>query len=171
MNAITPATLADLEVLAQLARQTFLESHRHSASREDIEAYINKQYSNEVMRKELEYPRNCYHLISYHEKPIGFSKIILHCAHPEIDKPSLTKLDRIYLLQEYHSLKLGAALFAFNLALSKQQGDTGMWLYVWKENERAIRFYERQGFTIIGSHDFRISETHSNPNHLMYLPY
>jgi ribosomal protein S18 acetylase RimI-like enzyme len=46
-----------------------------------------------------------------------------------------------------------------------------MWLFVWKENQRAIHFYKKAGFHIIGSYDFRLTETHSNPNHQMLLKY
>ena len=46
-----------------------------------------------------------------------------------------------------------------------------MWLFVWKENHRAINFYNKAGFKIFGSHDFKLSETHANPNHVMFLKY
>jgi len=46
-----------------------------------------------------------------------------------------------------------------------------MWLFVWIENIRAINFYLKTGFKIIGSHNFNITTTHSNPNHQMYIEY
>ena len=46
-----------------------------------------------------------------------------------------------------------------------------MWLYVWTENHRAVNFYNNLGFKIVGEYDFKIFETHSNPNHQMLLSY
>ena len=75
------------------------------------------------------------------------------------------------MLKEFYGLQLGLELFEFNLNLSKQQDQEGMWLFVWKENQRALSFYKKNKFRIIGSHDFKLSETHANPNHLMFLEY
>jgi len=75
------------------------------------------------------------------------------------------------LLQEHYGKNLGADLFNFNILLSKKNKQKGMWLAVWTENQRAINFYTKNGFTIVGSYDFKISENHSNPNHIMYLEY
>jgi ribosomal protein S18 acetylase RimI-like enzyme len=47
--------------------------------------------------------------------------------------------------------------------------EAGVWLYVWKENHRAVAFYQKMGFEIVGEGLFKISETHYNPNHVMYL--
>ena len=50
-------------------------------------------------------------------------------------------------------------LFQFNLDLSKKMDQTGFWLYVWTGNLRAIEFYRKAGFSIIGTTEFKISET------------
>jgi len=90
---------------------------------------------------------------------------------PFEDAPSsaYAKLERIYLLEEYHGRKLGLRLLEFNIELAKKAGQHGMWLYTWIENQRAIDFYLRCGFEIIGKYDFRISASHVNPNHQMLL--
>ncbi len=171
MISISKATLDDAFVLSKLGRQTFLESHGHSASKADIDSYINRVYTPETFETELKDPENSYHIIRYHENPAGFSKIVLNCPHPEIRLQQVTKMDRLYILKNYYDLKLGQSLFDFNKVLSLEHNQSGTWLYVWKENPRAISFYTRNGSKIMGSHDFRISETHSNPNHLMFLEY
>ena len=94
-----------------------------------------------------------------------------NALHPEIGHKTITKLERIYLLREFYGSQLGKELFHFNLELSKRNAQTGMWLYVWTENERAVRFYKKNGFKAIGRYDFKISENHSNPNYLMWLEY
>lgn len=46
-----------------------------------------------------------------------------------------------------------------------------MWLYVWKGNDRAIQFYKKAGFKIVGDGFFRLTDTHANPNWQMFLRY
>ena len=171
MHSICRATQADSQLLTLLGRQTFIESHGSSASRSDIEAYVTTNYHERVFNEELADPNNIYHLLFHNEQPVGFSKIIMDCPDPNIKSQNATKLEQIYLLKEAYDLNLGQALFQFNLDLSKNKGQSGMWLFVWKENERAVRFYLRNGFEVVGSHDFKISETHANPNHQMLLMY
>ena len=58
-----------------------------------------------------------------------------------------------------------------NVELSKKHGQLGIWLNVWVENQKAIRFYTKCGFKNVGSYDFKISENHTNPNHVLFLEY
>jgi diamine N-acetyltransferase len=171
MPVITRATEKDAAVLASLAIETFIQSHGHSAPAADINNYIAEKYSLAAFTAELNNPENIYHLIYHDEKPAGFSKIIFNHPYDNSNTQNITKLERIYLLQEFYSLKLGKVLFDFNVALAKQAQQKGMWLYVWVENTRAFNFYTRAGFTIIGSYDFKVTATHSNPNHRMFLEF
>ncbi len=166
---IIKAGTGDYLVLAELARKTFIESHGHSGPKEDIDTYLREKYTPEIMREELGNPANIYHIIYYNGQPAGFSKIIFNVAHPEIPVANAAKLERIYVLEAFHDQKLGWELFAFNKKLSIENKQVGMWLYVWKKNERAVRFYQKLGFVEAGSFDFPISPTHSNPNYRMYL--
>ncbi len=171
MNNIVKANLEDSKMLSKLAESTFIESHGNSASEQDIQAYIKSKYNEEVVRDELNDDRNIYHIIYYKNKAAGFSKIIHNATHPNINSTNVTKLERLYILKDYYDQKLGLELFKFNINLSKENNQVGMWLFVKKENERAIKFYQNAKFKIIGSHDFQNSETHSNPNHQMLLSY
>jgi ribosomal protein S18 acetylase RimI-like enzyme len=171
MTSIIKANAEDFQLLADIGKISFIESHGSSANEEVIEMYIKEKFNYDVFKEELSSPENIYHIIFYGNQPAGYSKIILNSSHPGIPVKNVTKLERIYLLKEFYSLKLGAELFEFNLKLSKQQNQDGMWLFVWKENHRAISFYKKNKFKIIGSYDFKLTETYANPNHQMFLKY
>lgn len=171
MISIDKAKAEDFQLLADIAKISFWESHGNSASEADINSYINEKYNYDVFKQELNDPKSIYHIIYYNGQPAGYSKIFLNVRHSNIQMEKVTKLDRFYLLKEFYGLKLGLELFNFNIELSKQNNQDGMWLFVWKENHRAVSFYNKTGFKIIGSYDFKISETHSNPNHQMLLTY
>ena len=171
MISIIKANETRARLLNDVAKRSFLESHGHSAAPAEIDSYVSRTYTDAILEKELQDPKNIYHILFYNDQPAGYSKIILDTPYPGSEQKKITKLERIYLLQEFHDLKLGAALLQFNIALAKENGQEGIWLYVWKENERAVSFYKKHGFMIIGSHDFKISDKHSNPNHQMFLSF
>lgn len=93
----------------------------------------------------------------------------MNASHPNIAAENVTKLDRIYLLKEFFGLKLGLQLFNFNIELCKYHKQSGIWLYTWIGNTRAINFYRKAGFKIIGSHKFYVTNTYYNLNHHMFL--
>lgn len=171
MTSIIKATEEDFRLLADIGKASFIESHGNSASSADINAYLGEKYNYDVFGKELSNPENIYHIIYHDKQPAGYSKIILNSPYPNIQMENVTKLERLYLLQMYYSLKLGIDLLKYNIELSMQNNQAGMWLFVWKENHRAVNFYKKAGFKITGSYDFKLTETHSNPNHQMLLKY
>ena len=171
MTTIVQATLKDIDVLTSLGQKTFFESHGMSASKKDIDEYVNLKFNKEIFEQELSDSKNIFYILHYKEQPIGYSKIIFDFSHQNIRSNNVTKLERLYILKAFHKLKLGLELFHFNIQESKRNNQSGMWLYVWTENLRAIDFYKKAGFKIIGNHDFKISNTHYNPNHHMLLTY
>lgn len=171
MNTIQQATLSEATTIAEIGITTFRETHVVGVPPQDLESYIQTKFSLNAVEDELKDPENIFHVIYFKSRPVGYSKIILNKPHPLIADPAVTKLERLYLLREFHDLKLGLTLFKFVTDLSRKQNQEGVWLFVWIENERAVSFYKKLGFQIIGSTDFKISENHSNPNHIMYLKY
>lgn len=171
MMLIRPATVNDAGILAQLGAQSFVQSHGHSAAEADITTYVLNTYTSAKFADELNNPANIFHIIYYKNQVAGYSKMQHKVKHPNLQPAPLSKLERLYLLKDFYGLSLGRHLFEHNLQVSKAAEQAGMWLFVWKGNERAVRFYSRLGFKAVGSHDFKISETHSNPNHQMLLLY
>lgn len=171
MTIIIRATVNDAKLLVNIGKISFLESHGMSASQKDIDAYVSLKFNETTFSEELQDTKNHFYIIYHNEIPVGYSKIIFDFPHKNIGFKNVAKLERLYLLSEYHHLKLGLELFNFNVQASKKHHQAGMWLFVWTENARALNFYNKVGFKIIGSHDFEISKTHSNPNHQMLLTY
>lgn len=171
MFTIEKASVFHQALLSDIGRQTFIESHGSSADKMVIDEYLEKKFSKATIEAELEDENNLFHIFYVDNEPAGYSKIILNSPHAEIKKSSITKLERFYLLERFYGRHAGAELMKFNINLSKQNNQSGMWLYVWTGNKRAVKFYTKHGFKIIGHFDFKLTDIHSNPNHLMYLEY
>jgi diamine N-acetyltransferase len=156
-------------MLAKVGRRSLLESHGHSAPAEIMQEYVNRSFSEEACRIELLDGANIFHAVFYNGEPAGYSKINLATPHPLVQQQPVTKLERLYLLKEYYGLSLGHRLLQQAIDLSKEAGDKGLWLDVWKGNERAIRFYQKQGFETVGESGFVLTASRVNPIWVMLL--
>jgi len=168
---IKKANTTDIQTIINIGKVAFVESHSTSVPKEVLTHYLNQNFTIEKVKQELSDVNNSFHIIYNNDIPVGYSKICFNSRHPNIQLQKVTKLERLYLLKEYYGLKLGYQLFQFNVELSKKQYENGMWLFVWVNNDKAINFYKKTGFKIIGKHDFSLNENHSNPNHQMLLTY
>lgn len=169
MITINRAAAIDASTIVDIGLISVEEAHRGSCAPEELNEYLKKHYNTVAIGEELSDEKNIYHIIKADGEAAGFSKIILNSAHADIEQSNVTKLDRIYLLSKFFSLKLGFELLQFNIELAKANGQCGIWLYTWTGNTRAINFYQKNGFEIIGSHHFQVTESRYNLNHHMLL--
>lgn len=166
---IRKAEINDAEIISTLGKQSFFDAHKLSAPKEELEAYLNEKLSEEKIVIELQDEKNIFHLLSFENELAGYSKIIYNTPPPQLpDITDACKLERIYFLQKFHGKNLGLKLFNFNKDLCLQNKQSGMWLTVWVENDRAINFYEKLGFKTIGEIIFSVGKTQS-PNLVMWL--
>lgn len=169
MPILRKALPTDLEKLAIIARKTFMEAHLESAPLPILNSYLDEKYAIEVLAAELDDPANYYAVLEDKGELIGFSKITYNLKCPVLEGKNKTKLDRLYVLQSHYGLGLGYQLLQFNIELAKANNQAGLWLFTWTENHKAIAFYEKTGFEIVGSYLFRLNDERSNPNHIMYV--
>lgn len=165
------ANLNDAALIADIGARSFIESHGKSASASDINNYVASKFNVPQLEMELADTTSIFKIVYYNKQAAAYSKIILNCPNPNIREQKVCKMDRLYVLEEFLDKKIGQALFDLNVELAKQHEQKGVWLYVWTGNPRALRFYEKQGFKIVGETYFKISETHSNPNYWLYLEF
>lgn len=171
MISIVRLRVEDAPILSEVGSITLMESHGHSAEPETMHDYVSRSFSKAACHAELENEANIFSAIYYNGQPAGYSKIIFNVPQPSVPLEPVTKMERLYLLKEFYDLKLGHHLLKHAVALSVAAGEKGMWLNVWKKNERAIGFYQKQGFEIVGESEFVLTASHSNPNWVMLLRY
>ena len=171
MISIIKASEKDYKYIVAIGKIAVREAHRESCTVAAMSEYLEKNYNDDSIKEEVNNQNNIYNIIYYNNTPVGFSKIILNNNHSNIITKNITKLDRIYLLKDFYGIKLGFELLKFNIDLAKQNSQAGMWLFTWVGNKRAVDFYLKTGFTIVGSHNFKVTETHYNLNHQMFLDF
>lgn len=166
---IKKAGSEDAIAIKKLALETFLESHGHSAPEEDVSEYTANKFNVENILLELNDPKNIFHILYIQGEIAGYSKVLFNTPYEKITALNSCKFERLYILEKFHDKKFGKKLMDFNLDLAKKNKQTSLWLYVWTENERAIKFYEKYNFQRIAETVFQISERHGNPNWIMNL--
>ena len=169
MISIVQASPADASLIVDIGKISVKQAHLGSCPETDLDQYLARNYNTKAISQELSDENNVYHILYDDGEPAGFSKIVLNASHPNIQRQDVKKLDSIYLLDSFFGKKLGYELMQFNIEFAKANNQSGIWLFTWVGNERAINFYQRCGFEIIGSHYFQVTETQSNLNHHMHL--
>ena len=76
---------------------------------------------------------------------------IMFCSSRDEDLADYGEIVSIYLLEEYWGKGLGKALMSFALEKMQENNCRNYLLWAFKENARAIRFYEKFGFTADGT--------------------
>lgn len=171
MIQIRKATIDDSNLIANIGKTTFLETYLVNTPKTDVESFIKKAFDLNTLAEELRNPNIHFYIIYHHDTIAGYSKIVLNMPNEHIKATSITKLDRFYVLKEFHGENVGLKLFHYTIEASQKHQQYGMWLYVWIENKCAINFYTKNNFKIVGQYDFVLSETRSNPNDVLYLEY
>lgn len=166
---IRKATTNDIENLANMAKKAFYIAHKDAITTELMETYLKKSFNKEELTNQLTNLDFEYHLLLYKNQLAGYSKVIFNTENEFIKPKNVTKMERLYLAEDFFDLGLGKKLFHFNIKLAKENNQKGIWLFVWIKNERAIQFYKKSGFKIIGAYDFPVSKNETRPNHVMYL--
>jgi len=92
------------------------------------------------------------------ELPVGYAKLKLNSSSPFINAKAVSQLQKIYVLRDFISLKIGRELQHKILAKAIENQSEYIWLSVLESNERAIAFYKKNDFNELGSHNFQIGK-------------
>jgi ribosomal protein S18 acetylase RimI-like enzyme len=156
--SIRKTTTEDIEHLMQIGRDTFFETFAHSNTEADMKKYLDENFSREKVNAELSNPDSQFFIALEGDMPIGYLKLNTGKAQTEPQDDSAIEIERIYVLSAYHGKKIGQLLYEKALDVAQRQDKSFIWLGVWEENPRAIRFYEKNGFVAFGKHVFKLGE-------------
>jgi ribosomal protein S18 acetylase RimI-like enzyme len=148
------ATLSDLPELLALARTSFLQAFTVGNKPENVQAYLAEAFTEDKLTKEMLEPASTFIVASLGGKLVGYTKLNLAAAQADVQDPRSVEVARLYTLEEVWGKGLGQLLLDAGINFARQEGKTWLWLGVWEHNARAIRFYEKNGLRIFGSHPF-----------------
>jgi len=154
--SIRPATLDDAKLLTDLSYTTFWDAFAHHPKNapDDLAHYMRQAFNTEQIVAELADPDSIFLIASIDGKPAGYSKLIVGSIEPGIKAERPVELNRLYSHQEYLGKGVGQNLMDACFERARDDGNDVMWLGVWEYNPRAQRFYEKNGFKVVGRHTF-----------------
>lgn len=155
---ISRIKVTEITEYSKLAGKTFYETFRQTTSGENMRKYLEDSFSKNRLKSEL-LTFGAHHYFARVEGEIaGYLNVNTGGAQNVFKGDNFTELERLYVLKEFQGTGTGQALLnkAFEIAIG--EGTDHIWLGVWENNFRAIRFYIKNGFVHTGEHLFMVGD-------------
>ncbi len=158
--AIRHAVEADAAALSGFAAHVFAETFAPDNAPLDMQAYLSDAFTPEKQAAEIADPTCVCLLADVGGSMAGYALLRLGAAAPHVPAKYVTQypveLQRFYVAHAWHGTGVAWRLMAACMEIAQARGGAMIWLGVWERNARAIRFYEKQGFTDIGTQPFQL---------------
>ena len=162
--SISRALPADAHRVSTLARETFPLACPPGTTRENIELFCDTKLSVEAFEGYLAKPNIRIWLATTEDEPGGYLMSVGgEPADPVIAgavrmRPTI-EISKVYVREGSQGSGVASEMMSVAEEDASTQGAQSVWLGVNKHNERANRFYERQGFVIVGERSFLVGES------------
>ena len=167
--SIRRATPDDSSLIADIGAMTFEASFGANNRLEDMEQYLSLSFSKAHIEAQLAEPSTIF-LLAYEDcKTVGYVMLRVSKKPMPVIGPKPVELVRLYIEEEIIGKGYGSALMNSCLKEAKKNGRRTIWLGVWEKNLRAIRFYEKWGYTKLGTKEFVLGSDLQN-DHIMARP-
>jgi ribosomal protein S18 acetylase RimI-like enzyme len=158
--AIRRAVPSDAERLADLAARTFHDTFAADNDPGAMAAHMANSYSLAIQLAEINDPAVHVLLVESdgEAKPIAYTQ--LRFRHPNkhapacVTGPNPCEIWRFYVDRQWIGRGVAQRMMSAALNYAKSLGAQTIWLGVWEKNPRAIAFYQKCGFTLVGEHEF-----------------
>lgn len=146
----------DAGALARFAEVTFRHTFAADNSAADMDAYCAGAFGEALQRAEIEDASLVTLLVEEQGRIVGYAQFGPG-AEPEcVPGRPAWELRRLYVEPELKGSGMARDLMAQVFESAARGGATAVWLGVWERNPRAIRFYEKAGFAVVGDHVFQL---------------
>jgi len=152
------ATPSDAALLAELGARTFYDAFAADNSEADMSAYLAGAFSADIQAAELADPRTAFLIAVSDEVPVGYARMRTGAVPACVGGEAPIEIVRFYSDTHWIGRGVGSALMAACLSHAESLGCDVVWLDVWDRNPRAINFYKRWGFAVVGEQEFVIGD-------------
>ena len=155
---IRRAGIEDSDMLLQLSKTTFFKAFAHLNEPQNMAAYASLQFTREAILLQLNNPASTFYFAIVNEQIAGYFKLNTGESQTDFKDEHGLEVERIYVSVTYQGRQIGTHMIAFVIEEAKRQKLDNIWLGVWELNTRAVKFYEKHGFKIVGSHEFMLGK-------------
>lgn len=160
MNATEVKRIAPEEVarLQRLSRETFFETFSPLNTAENMKRYLEREFSTEKLEAELRDPESAFYFALQGQQEAGYLKLNFGESQTDLKAADAVEIERIYVRSEFQGKRVGQRLLDFAIQVARERKAHYIWLGVWEENVKAIRFYQKNGFLVFGKHLFMLGK-------------
>lgn len=135
----------DLYELQKISKQTFYETFSQKNSEDNMQKYLDKNFSISKLTDEILGNSEFYFAI-INNAIAGYLKINFENSQTELKYKNSVEIERIYVLKKFQKNKIGQSLIDLAIKLGKRENAEFLWLGVWEDNLNAINFYKKKRF-------------------------
>ncbi|MEO5685469.1 MAG: GNAT family N-acetyltransferase [Chitinophagaceae bacterium] len=157
---IRPAGAEDILTIGVLANQIWPDTYGHILSAVQLQYMLQLIYSPASLTKQMSELHHQFLMLELEKLPVGFA------SFSATAEPGVYKLQKIYVRTDIQGKGLGKALIDAVIASIKPLQATALRLNVNRHN-KAISFYEKFGFAIIGEEDIDIGNGYFMNDYVM----
>lgn len=154
MPTIRKAHPGDARELSKVAEATFRATFAALNTSEHMELHCRTSYGERIQGAEISNPGRVSLLCEDGDELIGF--VQLRWGEPPAfvagKKPG--EIQRLYVVAAWHGKGVAQLLMEAGIDELKKHGADAVWLGVWENNPKAIAFYKKMGFLVVGEHTF-----------------
>jgi diamine N-acetyltransferase len=150
------AVAGDAPSLAVLAERTFRDAFGARNSPENMDLHCTRHFTPDLQAREIADCGLVTTLALEDRQVVGFSQLMPAKAHAAVKAGRPAELNRIYVIADCHGKGVAQALMQDALANAAAARADCLWLGVWEHNPKAIAFYRKFGFEVVGSHPFML---------------
>ena len=160
---IRPATAEDALCIGVLGMQVFLDTYATEGIRNAIANEALQAFSPQAITRLLAEPGIALLVAECNHHLVGFAQVKLNTGHAMIEAADVAELQRLYIQERFTGLGMGYRLLQAAEQRAALEGASLLWATVWDGNERALAFYPRRGYALLGAPSYTFQgETHGN---------
>lgn len=159
---IEPAKISDCKNIASLAVQVWLDTYATEGIRDVFTEYVWNELSPQNITKKFVEDDHKFFTVKKNNHLIGFVEMNEESPSP-MDENSRLEIDKLYIQNNFCGKNIGTDIINFLCDYYKSSEFNEMWLTVYENNLRAIKFYQKNNFLETGEFYFQLEdESHRN---------
>lgn len=163
MIRIRQAEILDMATVHDLAHEIWPTAYLEILGQAQLDYMLDKIYSLPSLEHQFHDLKHHFILILDNEIPVGFASFSLHD-----NDASVYHLNKIYVHHDQQGKNLGKRMLDYIIEEIKNAGADTLQLNVNRHN-KALHFYEKQGFKMIRSEDIDIGSGYFMNDYVLEL--
>ena len=159
------ANVKDAVQLSVLFQAVYIDTYGLEGASKEFSSFITKEFHPDAIIERIGSEKCKLFIATYKTNPVGILQVELdrECT---INNFKSAEINKLYVLRHFHGKGIAHELMNLGEAFIKEQNEKKIWLITWEKNPKAIRFYQKEQYQIIGTSPF-VMEKNTYTNMVM----